>query len=135
MKNLSNQEEALMKNLFSEAGSESPSVDFHQRILSRIEANKAIVFQPLISPMVLKLIGIGIISLVLITILLFPGNGNSNSYWNNLPELISSPLSFNLPKLYIPKFELGPIFNTSILAFTLLMGSWIIYLRKKYNLQ
>lgn len=135
MKNLTNQEDAFMKRLFSEAGSESPSMDFHQRILSHIEVNKTIAYQPLISPRILKLIGLGIISLVLITVLFLPGQESSAPYLNNLSDLLSSPISISLPKLYFPKIELGPVFNTSLFAFCFLMGTWIIYLRKKYDLQ
>ncbi|MBN3521831.1 hypothetical protein JYB62_17620 [Algoriphagus lutimaris] len=135
MKNLTNQEDAFMKKLFSEAGSESPSMDFHQRILSRIEANKTIVYQPLISPGILKLLGMGIISLVLITVLFLPGQESSTPYLKNISDLISSPVSISLPKLHFPKIQLGPVFNTSLFAFCFLMGTWIIYLRKKYDLQ
>lgn len=119
----------------SEAGSESPNKDFHRKILSQLEAKKSFSYQPLISPTVLKLIVAGILLLGILTILFIPGSEKSLTYWDKIPELTPTFLNINLPKITIPKFHLGPIFNTSLLVFSIFMFSWIIYYTKRLNIE
>jgi hypothetical protein len=135
MKNFNSQEDELFRSLFSEAGSESPSKDFHLKILSQLQTKNSVVYQPLISATVLKLIVVGILLIGLITLLFIPGSEKSFTYLDKIPEVTPSILNFNLPKLTLPKIHLGPIFNTSLLAFSLLMFSWILYYSKKLNIE
>jgi len=135
MKNLNIQEDELIQSLLSEAGTEVPSKDFHLKILSRIEKEKSISYQPLISPKAMRLILGGILLLGIFTFLFIPEGEKSLSYWDKFPELTPSILNINIPRLTIPKIQLGPVFNTSLLAFSLLMFSWMIYTSKRLNIE
>ncbi|WP_296701456.1 hypothetical protein [Algoriphagus sp.] len=135
MKNINIQEEEFIKGLFSEIGSESPSEDFHRRIISKIEKQKTIVYQPLISPIILKSIIAGILFIGIATLIFVPWNETSISYWDKIIEFTPSSLNLTIPSIRIPKIQLGPIFNTALLAFTLLMFSWILYNSKRLKIE
>lgn len=135
MKNFNIQEDELFKSLLSEAGSELPSKDFHLKILSQLEKQNSIVYQPLLSPATIKVIVTGILLLGIISILFIPEGEKSLTYLDKIPELTPSILNFSIPKITIPRIHLGPIFNTSLLAFIILMFSWIIYYSKRLNIE
>ncbi|MEN2282295.1 hypothetical protein AAGF08_09165 [Algoriphagus sp. SE2] len=135
MKNFNIQEEEFIKSLFSEIGSESPSIDFHKRIISKIEKKNSIAYQPLISPFALKLIVAGILFIGIITLIIVPGDETSISYLTKITELTPSILNLKFPTLGIPKIQFGSIFNTALLAFSLLMFSWIIYTSKRLRVE
>lgn len=135
MKNFNSQEDELIRSLLTEAGSESPSVDFHRKILLQIETRNVVIYQPLIPPIGIKFIIAGIIFLGMITLFFNPSGETSLSYWDKIPELTPSILDFNFPKIKIPRINLGPIFNTSLLAFSLLIFSWFLYNSKKLNIE
>lgn len=135
MKNFNIQEEEFIKGLFSEVGSESPSVEFHKRIISKIEKKTSIEYQPIISPIALKIIVTGILFIGIITLIIVPGNETSISFWDKITELTPSVLKLTLPSIGIPKIQFGSIFNTALLAFSLLMFSWILYNSKRLRVE
>ncbi len=135
MKNFNNREDEFIRSLLSEVDTDSPSGDFHLKILSKIERRNSIVYQPLIPPMALKFIVAGIILLVLITLFFVPGVESSLTYWDKIPDIAPSILNITLPKITFPKINLGPIVNTSLLAFSLLMILWVIYSSKRLNVE
>lgn len=124
-------EEQLTKKWLIEAGNESPSKDFHLKILANIETKKSIIYQPLISSFALRLIGLGIITIFVLTILLLPGGTTSDSVWNEIPTFSDSLQMLSLPKLSLPKINMGFVFNTSLFAFSILMFFWMLYYSKK----
>lgn len=131
MKNQLEHEDLLMRKLFSEIGSESPANDFHLKVLSKIEANKRIAYQPILSPLVIKAILAGILTIAVLTLILIPENENSLTLFDQIGNSTLTKLDFQLPKIKLPVIHLGPIFNLALLAFSLLMIPWIIYQSKR----
>lgn len=135
MNNLNSQEEEFLRKIFSEAGTEKPSLDFHKKILAQIESSHSLTFEPLISPKVLKFIGVGLIALVVVTILFVPGSESTLPYWDKVNDFFSNSNLITLPSIRLPKIHLGPVFNVSIFAFSILSFTWILYTFKRYPAQ
>lgn len=123
-----------IRNWINEAGTENLSKDFHLKVLSRIEETHPIQYKPVISSLGIKLIASFILFIVLFTILFIPNDNSTATLWNQIPEFGGLFNIKSLPHISLPKIQLGPVFSTSILSFTLLFLAWILYQSKRLKL-
>ncbi|MBN3584321.1 hypothetical protein JYB64_18135 [Algoriphagus aestuarii] len=131
MKNQLEHEDLLLRKFISEAGSENPPSNFHLKILSKIETKSRTAYQPILSPLAIKAILLGILSIAVLTIIFIPGQENSLSLLDQLSNTTVTKLNLQLPKINLPIIHMGPVFNIALLAFSLLMIPWIIYQSKR----
>lgn len=136
MRNFELDEKDPLKVWIHESGPESPSAGFQMNILKKLSAQTvAKPYEPVISSFAMKIIG-GLLAAFFISVLLFvPASESDLSFWNQLPEFTLPRVNLSLPALLIPKIELGPVFNTSIIIFSLMAFCVAILASRKWRFQ
>lgn len=106
---------------FKELGKEKPEIEFHQKVLERIEKRKEIFkYKPVISTLAWKLISVIVTSILILS--WFSTNENSlNTSWTNevRPNVINLFSKINFLSQF-PKVEISPVFGITTAAFFLL---------------
>lgn len=136
MRNFELDEKDPLKVWIRESGAESPSAGFHMNILKKLSPQaSAKPYEPVISSFAMKIIG-GLLAAFFISVLLFvPASESSLSFWNQLPEFTLPRENLSLPALFLPKIELGPVFNISIVIFCLMAFCLAILASRKWRYQ
>lgn len=136
MRNFELDEKDPLKVWIRESGAESPSSGFQMNILKKLSTQTSSKpYEPVISSFGLKIIG-GLLAAFFISVLLFvPASESSLSFWNQLPEFTLPLVNLSLPALFIPKIELGLVFNISILIFSLMAFCVAILATRKWRYQ
>lgn len=136
MRNFELDDKDPIKILIGESGVDSPKVGFHLNILNKLTPLPAAkAYEPVISGFTMKIIG-GFLAAFFISVLLFVPSSESNiSFWNQLPSFTLPKLTLSIPDLAVPKIQLGPIFNISIVIFSLIAFSLTLMASRKWRYQ
>jgi hypothetical protein len=126
-----NREDEILKKWMSEAGRERPDEGFSDRVLAAIRTSGSAspVYQPVISPLGIRLIGLGIAAIFAGVILFVPGGQESGSasYFDRLTQWWSQ--SVPTPDIRILNDGIGWLdFDPSILHISPLFGYALVAL-------
>lgn len=87
-----NREEELMKKLLNEAGTESPSADFKNRLMMAIENRKAVItYKPLIPKFVWYIVAASLVLAVVTLYMMYADVSLSWSFDFRIPQFIELP--------------------------------------------
>jgi len=115
-----------------ESGHQYPISDFSGTILSALAAQKQkTVYEPVISPLGIKLIITSIISIILY-VLLFTQNSENNGLWT-LKKIQLPKIHFAELLSFLPDPSTSIILNSSLLAFSVLTFITFLYWSRKIN--
>lgn len=90
-----------------DAGTESPSKDFSQKVMAKISLLPQSKYQPVISPLGWKLILGYILTIALVSFFLSPSENSANILWTKIPFYKLPSLSLDISNFIIPQSSMN----------------------------